>query len=332
MYSASEKEKFYLKKIVENYIKTGEAVASKSLKEAYDLNVSSSTIRSLMLSLEKKGFLEKSHISSGRIPTLIAYEFYANELVDDYNEQWEAKIIDIFSKRRKNIDLTIEEAVNAISQITNLTIITGSTNNTERIRSISLTPIDEKNGVIILVTSSGRVENKVINFTNKVQEKDVKVAVRIFNERLYNVLINEIEKITNLLAPILAKEIKNFDFIIQTFIQNIFNFKKHYKSEVFNKNDLILSKEISREKLAQILELVESKSIWESINAKYNENDNLKIKIDSKETAFISKKLKDLDGSSKEITFIGTPKKIDYSMVLTTLKILENFLKKNNKK
>ncbi|VEU59686.1 heat-inducible transcriptional repressor HrcA [Mesomycoplasma neurolyticum] len=325
---ASEKEKFYLKKIVENYISTGEAVASKTLKEAYNLNVSSSTIRSFMLNLEKKGFLEKSHISSGRIPTLKAYEYYANVLVNDNDEHWENKIINIFNKRRTSIDFTIEEAVNAISEITNLTIITSTSSDEERIRSISLTPIDKNSGVIILVTSTGRVENKTINFSKFVQKEDVKVAVRVFNERLYNVPIEEIEKIIKLLAPILSREIKNIDFVIQTFVQNIFNFKKYYKSEVFNKNDLILSKEISREKIAEILDLVEKKSIWESIEAKYNENNNLKIKIDSKETAFISKKMKDLDGNFKEITFIGAPKKIDYTMVLTTLKVLEKFLKK----
>lgn len=322
----SAKKKSYLKHIIESYIENGEPIGSEALKEKYNLQVSSSTIRSIMAELEKDGFLEKSHVSSGRIPTLKAYEYYASYLVDTTDNDLEAKMNDIFAKRRISIDKTIEEAAKLISEVAGITVVTSDLRSAEKLRSIQFTIIDNYSGVIVLVTSLGRVENKIVSFSNEVEKEDIKVAIRIFKERLINVALNEIQKIVEILVPILAKEIKNLDNVLKTFMQNIFNFKTNYESKIYNKNNLILSREISREKLSQILDLIEKKSIWEAIENKLDEDKNIKIKIESDEAVFISKKVEN-QNISKEISVVGATTRLDYSKVLSALDLLEKFLK-----
>ena len=63
------------KAIVDEYIRTAEPVGSRTLQEQYDLPYSSATIRNDMQVLEEMGYLEKTHTSSGRIPSTMGYKF-----------------------------------------------------------------------------------------------------------------------------------------------------------------------------------------------------------------------------------------------------------------
>ncbi len=74
-----------LQTIVEEFIRSANAVGSSSLKETYGLDVSSATIRSEMAELMRGGYLSKSHSSSGRIPTQEAYRIFIREMMDEYD-------------------------------------------------------------------------------------------------------------------------------------------------------------------------------------------------------------------------------------------------------
>ena len=69
-----------LKLIVEHFIKTAQPVASQTLLDEYHLEYSSATIRAEMNSLEKDGYLEKTHTSSGRVPSKKGYRYYVEHL------------------------------------------------------------------------------------------------------------------------------------------------------------------------------------------------------------------------------------------------------------
>lgn len=66
--------------IISEYMKTSEEVGSQYLLENYDLGVSSATVRAEMAKLMDQGFLDKSHISSGRLPTDQAIRMYVKEV------------------------------------------------------------------------------------------------------------------------------------------------------------------------------------------------------------------------------------------------------------
>ena len=81
----TERQKKVLSAIIEEFVKTNEPVGSKSLTERPELmlDYSSATIRNEMAYLEEKGYLMKTHTSSGRVPSEEGYRFYVSEIVNN---------------------------------------------------------------------------------------------------------------------------------------------------------------------------------------------------------------------------------------------------------
>ena len=106
-----ERKKKILQAIIDEYIQTAEPVSSGALVNKYGLDCSSATIRNEMAELEKTGYLDKPHTSSGRIPSAQGYRFYVDELI---NED------DISIEEIKYIQSKLETKVNAIEDLTKI--------------------------------------------------------------------------------------------------------------------------------------------------------------------------------------------------------------------
>ena len=72
-----------MRTIIQEYSDSGEAVGSEILEKKYKLGVSPATIRNEMVELAKKGYLKKSHFSSGRIPSAKGFRFYIKHLMKE---------------------------------------------------------------------------------------------------------------------------------------------------------------------------------------------------------------------------------------------------------
>ena len=112
-----------LKAIIESYISTAEPVGSKMLADSFDQPISSATIRNEMSELEDLGYLEKPHVSAGRIPSYAAYRLYVNELMDrhrivsaqldEIRRQMEDKMRELAKKAARELeDLFAQDAQN----------------------------------------------------------------------------------------------------------------------------------------------------------------------------------------------------------------------------
>ena len=75
-----KREREILRAIVQDYIHTGDPVASRPLLQRHDLAVSPATVRGVMADLEALGYLEKPHASSGRVPTERGYRLFVDAL------------------------------------------------------------------------------------------------------------------------------------------------------------------------------------------------------------------------------------------------------------
>ncbi|MBI5415162.1 hypothetical protein HZA38_06660 [Candidatus Peregrinibacteria bacterium] len=94
-----ERQESILKAIVRYFISTATPVGSKMVQSLEKLDVSAATIRNEMADLEKDGFLEHPHTSSGRIPTASGYRFYVNDLT--ISPRQKKTVFDEFSQARK---------------------------------------------------------------------------------------------------------------------------------------------------------------------------------------------------------------------------------------
>ncbi|MFH1504718.1 MAG: hypothetical protein ABIH08_04970 [Candidatus Omnitrophota bacterium] len=75
-----EREKEILGLIIDSYIEESKPISSAYLCQRYDLHCSAATIRNIMLSLEKQGFLSHIHTSSGKVPTKQGFKCYIENL------------------------------------------------------------------------------------------------------------------------------------------------------------------------------------------------------------------------------------------------------------
>ena len=321
----TKRQEEMLKMIVEAYIDTGEPIGSKTLISRFNLKVSSATVRNEMLMLETEGYLEKAHTSSGRIPSVQGYEYYAKKQANHEDKNLELKLQKIFNKRRVNIDLTLDEAASAISEIAGLTLVTTNSEADELMKSITLTPIDNTMATIVIVTSAGRVQSKLIEFSDKVKSDDIRIAVRLFKERLVDTKLKDLPYKVEALAPILAEKISNYEDVIQAFVGSVFDFHNRVKNKVYGNSELVKKDDIKREDLANLIDLISNRSVWESIEGDIDEEENLKIEIRPNNTSLISKKIK-VDNKNQEIAIVGS-NRMDYSEAKHAIKLIENFLK-----
>ena len=101
------------KAIVDEYIRTAEPVGSRTLQEQYDLPYSSATIRNDMQVLEEMGYLEKTHTSSGRIPSTMGYKFYCENLLNmtaGIDKRMELAIRNAFDVSSMNIEEAVHQS------------------------------------------------------------------------------------------------------------------------------------------------------------------------------------------------------------------------------
>jgi heat-inducible transcriptional repressor len=86
-----------LRAIIEEFIETAEPVGSETIDKKYNIGVSPATIRNEMVYLTKQGYLQKSHVSAGRVPTPLALRLYVNELM----KEQELSVADEVSAKEK---------------------------------------------------------------------------------------------------------------------------------------------------------------------------------------------------------------------------------------
>ncbi|WP_322901607.1 heat-inducible transcriptional repressor HrcA [Mycoplasmopsis felis] len=322
-------EEKVLKYTVLIYTQKGESVSSETLIKNYpeEINFSSAKVRYIMTNLEKKDFLTKPHFSSGRIPTPKGLNYYANYLSITYEQKFLTQLNAKLSRKNDDIDLTVEQAVKVITEMTDFTIVTKSS---VKLKNIQLVPLDETKVTVVLVVSTGDVYSKIMNISQGIKLQDLRIAIRIFNERLLDIDLEQIPKFIYTLAEVLAQEVKNYQDVINSFISQVFNekLKIYMQNKVYGKNNLILKEEIDRKSLSEMLNLIENFSVWEKLEETADEQQNLKISIDSSRT-YMSKKIESKSNTT-EISILSTSA-TDYDKMKTALNVLEMILKKGKK-
>lgn len=117
----TERQSEVLMAIIKEFMESAEEVGSVTLLEKYDFGVSSATIRNEMVHLMEEGFLEKSHVSSGRCPTDQAIRMYAKKQLEEgiSNPMLSIEIKQGIYRERFSRDAVTNSVLNLLSQNTN---------------------------------------------------------------------------------------------------------------------------------------------------------------------------------------------------------------------
>ena len=217
----SNRQKLILKAIIEEYVSTGEPVGSKVLTEKPYLDFSSATIRADMAYLEMIGLLEKTHTSSGRIPSVSGYKYYVEFLVTrDYDVVNHFPLIDrIFNDESLNKEQMIKKSIDLLSDLTNYMTL-ASENNYDHIKiaKLDLVQINDIEALLLIITSTAKVETRQIRIP-KMGFNEFKKVIDAFDKALHNCYVGEVKYIlkSENVANIISQYIDYQDEILKTF-------------------------------------------------------------------------------------------------------------------
>ena len=331
-----ERKRKILQAIIEEYINLAEPVSSNSLINKYDLNCSSATIRNEMAELEKQGYLDKVHTSSGRIPSAKGYRFYVDELMqDDRISLEEIKYISekLETKVHEIEDLTKITAT-TISEITHYTAVTIGPRATDQIiKELKFVLLGERMVLAVIMTDSGMVKETIIKFDEDVSNKQVETINYMFNNKLKG---QPIEKIDKPLEEYLINEMSDSVRVIKPIVEQIKKvlFDEKYYLEGARR-ELELPEFNSLEVAKNFMSIIDTKEvIADMLNSGFAEDINIYIgeeneKEELKDFSVVTFKHKVDNKDMGTIGIIG-PKRMDYSKVISVMKYINKKLNKKN--
>ena len=214
----NERQTELLKKIVEDYIKTARPVSSKSLCEWMDC--SSATIRNEMSYLEEIGLLEKTHTSSGRIPSQAGYRYYVDHIMEAKKLTGEdmLKLQTIFHNHSLMLSDTIIKSMEIISELTSCTtVVLGTSSKENRVTKVEVVPLDDQHMIAMLITDKGHVEHRNVMTDAPYEMEELRQTVDIINKLIVGTPIDEVsEKLEFEIKPVIGKYVKQHEKLYDT--------------------------------------------------------------------------------------------------------------------
>ncbi len=319
------------KLIVEDYIKTAKPVSSNSLCEI--LNCSSATIRNEMSFLEEVGLLEKTHISSGRVPSEKGYRYYVDNIMKPKELTGEdmLSLQQIVHNKSLVVDDYIMKSVEIVSEMTNLTaVVLGKSSKENCVSKVEVVPIDKNNLIAIVVTDKGHVEHRNIVLEN-VDLNDIKKTVELINKMIIGVPIEEVAKVLEInVKPVIESVTKQHEVLYNAFFTAFNDFTKESSFQMKGRNNILMKPEFDDpNKIRDIISKFEDKTLIDKIEEKEN---GINIYIGS-ENEFdndvtIIKTKYNLNGEEGTIALIG-PKRLEYDRVVTLLDYIKQNIKED---
>ena len=317
--------------IVKEFINTAEPVGSKTLIDNYKLNYSSATIRNEMQDLERLGLLEKTHTSSGRVPSSKGYRFYVEHLMEAQpNTSVELAIKTIFSDRRIGIDEAIKKSSEILSHMTNLTsVVLGPSGMKELLKKVELIPLNERSAMAVFETESGHTENRIFNFEDDVSLSDIENCTSILNDRLVGTPLSEVIDKMESLRPILSARLVQYEMLFEAFAGA---FVKFAQDEVYftGETNMLYQPEFSNvDKMRQLLSMLEDSQMWRELSVGH-EHVKLKKSKHSElhwidDMAVISSTF-DTNGVNKHQLMLVGSSRMDYGPIVSLIEYVSSMI------
>jgi heat-inducible transcriptional repressor len=171
-----------LRRVVEEFVATGQPVGSRTLVEKVGLTASASTVRAELAELEALGLLTHPHTSAGRVPTESGYRYYADELLHRLDPQPAAFPLDLHT-RRTEVEAALQATTEMLSQVTRLlALVSAPPLEATTIVHVEVLLLQPEFVMVVLITSAGGVTKRNFHFDEPVDPGVAKWANEYLNE------------------------------------------------------------------------------------------------------------------------------------------------------
>lgn len=332
-----ERKMLILTEIVDYYISSAEPIGSRTLSKIPEIGLSSATIRNEMSDLEDLGFLTKTHISSGRIPSNKAYREYVNHFFNDglkVNKKYIASLRESLDYEGESLKTYYEAASKLLVEKTNyLSLIVSPISNTSIIEFVKVEALGSNRLLFVLVGKSGHTASYILD--NK--GIDVETSVEDLESLIKKLLLKkDIEAIKTTITN-LPSDLVNREFYLNV-LRKTLNFLEEEASYNIHLNGIgnIINYYQEEDQVKSLIDYLEDEANIINMFLNNEGKDVLNIKIGSendedilKESSLIYSNYDNGLGQRGNIILIG-PTRMDY---LKIANIIFNFSKalSNNK-
>ena len=332
----SQRQLNILQIIIDDFISTNEPVGSRSLSKKAEIPYSPATIRNEMADLEEMGFIEKTHISSGRVPSEKGYRYYVDHLLAPQMIQQDdvQKLKMVFEERLIELEQIVQNSARILSEMTNYTaIVLGPAAHDNHLRKIQIMPLDKKTAVAVIVTDTGHIENKMIHLTDGFDSTEIEKMVNILNERLQGVPLTQIHaKLRHEVGIIFKERVQDYEQVLGMLERDLY---VPTKEKVFygGKTNILSQPDFNDiGKIRMLMQVIEEGNFYDMI-AKNTGGINVKIGTENENLALNDCSIVSATFSIGEqnigtIAILG-PTRMEYARVIGLLKYFSNHLSKS---
>ena len=326
----SKRQADLLKVIVEDYIKTARPIGSKSICEKLDC--SSATVRNEMAALEDLGLLEKTHTSSGRVPSEKGYRYYVDNIMKPRELSGEdmLKLQTIFRNQSLVLTDAITKSMEIVSELTSYAaIVLGSSSSDNRVNRVEAVPLDTNHLIAVIITDKGHVEHKNMFIEDIVSINEVKKTVDLINKLVVGTPLDEVpSKLEFEIKPIIAKYVEQHEVLYNAFYNAFSDFSNEVNANIklSGTSNILMQPEFDdTDKIREIISKFDNKEMINNIKAS-DEGINIYIGSENEfdDDVTIIKTKYNIDGEEGTIALIG-PKRMEYDRVISLI----DFIKKN---
>lgn len=179
--------------LVEEYVRSVQPVGSKALVDRYSLGCSPATVRSELAALEETGYVYQPHVSAGRIPTDSGYRAFVDDVAGA--SVLSAEEVDAIHGRYERLEREVADVMRetsaVLSALTNyVAVVAAPTLRRARIRRITVVPLTSRRALVVVVTDSGQVANRAVDFDYDV-DADALGAVEAYLNGVLDAMVGD---------------------------------------------------------------------------------------------------------------------------------------------
>jgi heat-inducible transcriptional repressor len=227
------------------------------------IDASSATIRNELSFLEKLGFIQKTHSSSGRVPSMKGYRYYIDHLV---KPQEVAKdklqiINEVLGNHVRQMDDIMNQSAKLLSDLTSYTaIVLGPKAESSRLTGFRLVALNDNLIMAIVQTDGGLIENKVFRLPKPIDESDLVKVANIFNQHLVGLPLMEVARKLEQDIPFLIRKYASNAMDMYLSLESAFNASAEDRYHVSGKMNLLdFTEDMDKQQLKSLYSLLDNK-------------------------------------------------------------------------
>ncbi len=274
-----ERKLAVLRAIVEDYVSTQEPVGSKALVDRHNLGVSPATIRNDMGVLEEEGYIAQPHTSAGRVPTDKGYRLFVDRLstIKPLSPA-ERRAIENFLAGAYDLDDVVGRTVRLLAQLTRqVAVVQYPSLSRSSVRHVELVPLDQQRLLLVLITNTGRVEQRAIEAFDAVSEESISHLRALLNTCLDGCWLTDVPTaVADLPAKLPPEERPMAATVLSVLLETLV--EKHEEKIVLGGTSNLAAAELSSG-LQEILEALEEQVVLMRLLGEVNDSSTLTVRI-----------------------------------------------------